>query len=116
MQADMHNLYPAIGAVNAARSNYNFTMQPSSPSSFGVCDMRIENRKAQPPESARGRIARTYKYMQYSYPRYHMSKQQQKLMDAWDKMYPVTDWDCTRAVRIFRIQGNDNPFVSEQCR
>jgi deoxyribonuclease-1 len=29
MQADMFNLYPAIGAVNALRSNYNFTMLPS---------------------------------------------------------------------------------------
>ncbi len=26
MQSDMYNLYPAIGAVNAMRSNYNFTM------------------------------------------------------------------------------------------
>ncbi|MCP4311879.1 MAG: endonuclease I, partial [Bacteroidetes bacterium] len=50
------------------------------------------------------------------YPRYHMSKQQMKLMDAWDKMYPVSDWDCTRAERIKRIQGNDNPFVSAQCQ
>ena len=116
MQSDMHNLFPAIGAVNAARSNYNFTMLPAAASSFGSCDMRIDGRKAQPPEAARGRIARTYKYMQYSYPRYHMSKQQMKLMDAWDKMYPVSDWDCTRAERIKRIQGNDNPFVSAQCQ
>ncbi len=78
MQADMYNLYPAIGAVNASRSNYNFTMLPATNSSFGSCDMRIDSRKVQPPEDARGRIARTYKYMQFSYPRYRMSKQQQK--------------------------------------
>jgi deoxyribonuclease-1 len=29
MQADMFNLDPAIGAVNALRSNYNFTMSPT---------------------------------------------------------------------------------------
>ena len=29
MQADMFNLYPAIGAVNALRSNHNFTMLPA---------------------------------------------------------------------------------------
>ena len=116
MQADMYNLYPAIGAVNAARSNYNFTMLPTSNVSFGTCDMRIEGRKVQPPESARGRIARTYKYMQFGYPRYHMSKQQQKMMDAWDRMYPVSEWECTRANRIKKIQGNENPFVSKHCR
>ena len=91
-------------------------MLPASTSSFGTCDMRIDGRKSQPPEAARGRIARTYKYMQFSYSRYHMSKQQQKLMDAWDKMYPVSEWECTRVERIKRIQGNNNPFVSEQCR
>ncbi len=115
MEGDMYNLYPAIGAVNASRSNYNFTMLPNSESLFGTCDMRIEGRKAQPPESARGRIARTYLYMDRSYPRYRMSKQQKKLMTAWDKMYPVSEWECTRAARIKAIQGDDNLFVSEHC-
>ena len=60
MQADMFNLYPAIGAVNALRSNYNFTMLPDAKSDFGTCEMKIDNRKADPPEAARGQIARTY--------------------------------------------------------
>ncbi len=83
MQSDMYNLYPAIGAVNAARSNYNFTILPDSLPSFGSCDMRIKNRKAQPPKEARGRIARTYMYMDKFYPRYSMSRQQKQLMSAW---------------------------------
>ena len=29
-----------------------------------------------------------------------MSRQQRQLMDAWDKMYPVDQWECTRAKRI----------------
>lgn len=45
MQADMFNLYPAIGAVNALRSNYNFTMLPGEASDFGSCEMKIENKK-----------------------------------------------------------------------
>ncbi|MFT6905951.1 MAG: deoxyribonuclease-1 [Oleiphilaceae bacterium] len=61
MQADMFNLYPAIGSVNALRSNYNFTMLPDEKSRFGSCEMKINNRKAEPPVSARGRISRTYK-------------------------------------------------------
>lgn len=116
MQADMYNLYPAIGSVNALRSNYNFTMLPSAKSDFGQCDMRIEKRKAQPPVKARGRIARTYLYMQAVYPTYKMSKQQQKLMTAWDKQYPVTKWECTRAKRIKKIQGNVNPVVASRCK
>ncbi|MCL1052221.1 hypothetical protein L2755_21760 [Shewanella abyssi] len=43
----MHNLFPAIGAVNALRSNYHFTMLSSSvKSDFGRYDMRIDDRKA----------------------------------------------------------------------
>ncbi|MFT5814485.1 MAG: deoxyribonuclease-1 [Psychroserpens sp.] len=60
MQANMFNLYPVISAVNALRSIYNFTILPSVKSDFGSCVMKIDNRKAEPPETARGRIARTY--------------------------------------------------------
>ncbi|MGI2109719.1 endonuclease [Shewanella frigidimarina] len=115
MQADMFNLYPAIGAVNALRSNYNFTMLPDEKSDFGSCDMKIENRKAEPPESARGRIARTYLYMESTYSRYSMSKSQRQLMNAWDKMYPVVQWECDRAKRITALQGNMNNIVQNRC-
>lgn len=74
MQSDMYNLFPAIGAVNAMRSNYNFVAQVDAQSGFGSCDMKIANRKAEPPFEARGRIARTYLYMDATYKRYSMSK------------------------------------------
>lgn len=115
MQADMFNLYPAIGAVNALRSNYNFTMLPSEKSDFGSCSMKIENKKAEPPESARGRIARTYLYMEDSYSRYKMSKSQKQLMNAWDKMYPVSEWECERSARIQKLQENENKIVKSRC-
>lgn len=116
MQADLYNLYPAIGAVNAARSNYRYTMLPEAASSFGSCPMKISGRAVEPPEYTRGAIARTMLYMQQSYPKYKMSSAQQKLMDAWNAMYPVDRWECLRAQRIERIQGNENVFVKEACR
>lgn len=116
MQADMHNLFPAIGAVNAMRSNYNFTMLPDVKSEFGSCDMRINNRKAQPPLQAHGRIARAYMYMESTYERYTMSKQQKQLMTAWHNMYPVSKWECTKALRIKAIQGNANNVVENSCK
>lgn len=116
MQSDLYNLYPAIGAVNAGRSNYNFAMLPQAKSSFGICVMKIDNRKAEPPEAARGVIARTYLYMEQRYKRYKMSKQQRKLMEVWDKQYPVTEWECKRAERIRSLQGNVNGMVIMQCK
>ncbi|NCO71588.1 MULTISPECIES: endonuclease [Shewanella] len=115
MQADMHNLFPAIGAVNALRSNYNFTMLPAAKSDFGSCDMRIDDRKAQPPIAARGTIARTYMYMEQTYPKYKMSKQQSQLMQVWDKQDPVTRWECKRSKRIEKLQGNANKIVDSRC-
>lgn len=115
MQADMHNLFPAIGAVNALRSNYNFTMLPEEKSGFGSCDMRINDRKAQPPVASRGRIARTYMYMESTYPKYQMSNQQRQLMNAWDKQDPVSQWECLRSKRIEKLQGNANAIVNSRC-
>lgn len=118
MQADMYNLYPAIGSVNAMRSNMNFQMIGDSiPATFGTCQMKIVDNKVEPPITARGQIARTYKYMADAYsPRYRMSRQQTQLMDAWDRMYPVTEWECTRAKRIESIQKNENKFVKIPCQ
>ncbi|QIR16685.1 endonuclease I (plasmid) [Shewanella aestuarii] len=115
MAADMYNLQPSWGAVNAARSNYNFAMLPAAKSSFGRCDFRIENRKAQPPERARGLIARTYFYMDAVYPKFQMSQQQRQLMTAWDKQYPVQANECRVAKEISKIQGNMNEIVRQRC-
>jgi len=115
MQADMYNLYPAIDAVNAMRTNYNFTMLPDIKSEFGSFPMKIDNRKADPPIEGRGRIARTYLYMDDTYSRYKISKSQKQLMNAWNKMYPVSNWECKRAKRIESIQGNKNEVIASLC-
>ncbi len=115
MQADLYNLYPAIGAVNAMRQNYQFQLLPDVPASFGTCEMKISKRRAEPPVNARGQIARTYLYMAQTYPKFNLSRQQQRLMDAWDNQHPVTQWECTRARRIEAIQGNSNSFVKDPC-
>lgn len=116
IQADMFNLYPAIGSVNASRSNYNFVMLPDGKSSFGSCDMQIQDNKAQPPEKSRGMIARAYLYMDFTYPRYKMSKAQRMLMTAWDKQFLVTPFECDRSSRIEKIQGNTNPIMRDRCQ
>ncbi|OIN99302.1 MAG: endonuclease I [Desulfovibrionaceae bacterium CG1_02_65_16] len=116
MQADMYNLYPAVGAVNAMRENYTYAMLPGAPSTFGSCAMKIAGGKAEPPEHARGTIARSTKYMAWAYPRFRISRQQEQLMDAWDSMYPVDGWECARASRIEAIQGNENPMVKGKCQ
>ena len=117
MQADMYNLYPAIGAVNAMRGNKNFQiLGADEPSVFGSCSMKIRDNRVEPPERSRGQIARTYLYMAASYrEHYRLSRQQRQLMQTWDRKYPVDAWECRRASRIERLQGNENRIVKDRC-
>ena len=116
MQADMYNLYPAIGSVNASRSNYNFVVLGDIKNSFGSCGLKIADRKVEPPVSSRGMIARAYLYMDATYKSFKMSRQQNQLMNAWNNRYPVEQWECERTERIKEIQGNNNVVVRKNCQ
>ncbi len=116
MEADLHNLVPAIGEVNGDRSNYRFSLWNAKPEQYGACDMTVDfkDRKVQPPAASRGQIARTYLYMQKKY-NLAISNSQLKLFKAWDKSYPVDSIECRRDQQIAAKQGNHNPFVQQQC-
>ncbi|QIR13598.1 endonuclease [Shewanella aestuarii] len=117
MEADLHNLTPAIGEVNGDRSNYSFSQWNGKSDQYGQCDMIVDfkGRKVQPPENSRGAIARTYFYMQQTY-QLQISSSQQKLFQAWNKQYPVDINECKRDKLIANVQGNHNDFVQKQCQ
>ena len=116
MQAEMFNLYPAIGELNGRRSNYSMAIIKGEKREFGKCYVEIKNKKVEPRESIRGEIARTYIYMDSVYPgRGIISKKNRKLFDAWNKSDPVDQWECERARRIEKIQGNRNDVVMVNC-
>ncbi len=113
IEADMHNLTPAIGEVNADRSNYRFSELSGEPAKHGSCDFRVSftQRAAQPRNEVKGLIARTYFYMHDRYD-LNISGAQQRLMMAWHRQYPVSDWELERDRRITERMGHGNPFVS----
>ena len=116
MEADLHNLVPAIGEVNGDRSNFRFSQWNGQRGQYGQCDMAIDfkGRRAQPPAHARGAIARSYLYMKQTYG-LKIASAQLKLFEAWDKSYPVDTIECQRDALIAKTQGNHNPFVSRGC-
>ena len=116
MEADLHNMAPAIGSVNAARSNYRFGLLPDESPVFGTCTMKIRGRVAEPPDIAKGIVARTHLYMADAYARYfRLSRTQRRLFEAWDRQYPPDAWECEREQRIARVQGNRNKITAKQC-
>lgn len=112
MEADMHNLVPAVGEVNGDRSNYRFGMLEGEKRAYGSCDVEIDfkARKAEPAPYLRGDIARTYFYMRDMYG-VRLSKQQRRMFEAWAKQDPVDDWERKRNDLIEERQGNRNPYV-----
>lgn len=74
MEADMHNLAPAVGKINADRQNYNFGFVGTSSFNYGSCDFKVDskNRTAEPKDEVKGMLARVYFYiyarpLQYTY-------------------------------------------------
>lgn len=116
MEGDLHNLFPAIGEVNGDRSNYRFSDWNGEPFQYGQCDMIVDfkGKKVQPPKVSRGIIARSYLYMA---DKYHikLSKNQKRLYEAWDRIYPVSAFECQRNQEIAKVQGNDNPYITRKC-
>ncbi len=112
MEADLHNLVPAIGELNGDRSNYKFTMIPDEERKYGKCDFEVDfkGKLAEPMPSIRGDVARIYFYMRDQYD-LKLSGQQTKLLEAWAKTDPVSDVERSRNERIKAVQGNGNPWV-----
>ena len=117
MEADLHNLVPAIGELNADRRHYKFSMITGEPREYGLCDFEVDRseRVAEPAPHIRGDIARIYFYMAEKYG-IRLSSQQNKLFAAWEKQDLVDSVECDRDKRIARVQGNHNPFVAEMCQ
>ncbi|MGL4546074.1 MAG: deoxyribonuclease I [Plesiomonas sp.] len=116
MESDLHNLQPSIGELNGDRSNFQYSQWNGGEGQYGQCDMKVDfkAKQAEPPVRARGAIARTYFYMRDQYD-LRLSRQQTQLMTAWDKTYPVTDWECKRDNLIAKKQGNHNEYVQKAC-
>lgn len=113
MEADLFNLYPAVGEVNGDRANFNYGMAQGVQRQYGQCATKIDfqDRAAEPRDDVKGLVARVTFYM---FDRYalNMSRQQQQLLMAWDQQHPVTAWERERDQRIASIMGHGNPFVS----
>lgn len=113
MEADMHNLVPAIGEINGDRSNYKYGIISGEQRLYGKPDMEISfpDRMAEPPASVVGDIARTYFYMVDKYD-LKISSQQTKLFIAWNNMDPVDDWEREKNKRLKTVQGDENLYVT----
>lgn len=113
MEADMNNLVPSIGEVNANRSNYRYGAFTPSAKQYGICKVEVDfkNKRAYVRDEIKGDIARIYFYMS---DKYHisLSKQEKKMMKVWDKMDPVDEWEILKNSRVIDLQGEGNKYIT----
>lgn len=114
---DMNNLTPAVGELNADRSNYAFANITGETRAYGRCDFEVDFKTdtVEPADHVKGNIARTYLYMLFKYNA-HITPLQQDLFLQWNAIDPVDEWECLRNTRITQAQGAGNHIVSNLCK
>lgn len=102
---DLVNLFPAVGQINADRSNKPFVNATKGKvKTYGKCDIEISSRGIIPPSDRKGDIARVAFYMTEKYGVTY-SKRQLKLFNQWDKQDPISEQERAHNKRVIKIQG-----------
>ena len=94
MEADLHNLVPAIGLVNQARGTLPFGELKKAVKPFMGCDLKISKTEqmVEPRKEIRGIIARAYLYMNRQYNVFIPPKEKLKYRE-WHQLYPPDKWE-----------------------
>lgn len=103
MEADLFNLVPAVGELNADRSNFEFGEIPGEVRAYGRCDFEVDrnHKVAEPAEDRRGDIARAYLHMYVAYPGgLSLKAEDLERFKAWDQADPPTSWENTWHHRV----------------
>ena len=103
IEAEKRNLVPAIGEINADRSNFAYAESKDVPQGqYGECNAYTDfkNKRFYPRDEVKGIIARIYLYMAKQY-KITLTQEEQSLMESWDKAYPPTEYE----MRLLQTQG-----------
>ncbi len=112
IEADLHNLYPALIRINKARSSFPFAMVAGEKRRFQRCDFEVNEFKriVEPRPAVRGNIARAVFYMSYTY-RLPLYRKQKNLLLKWHVQDPPDRNEQRRNALIERLEGVRNPFI-----
>ena len=112
MEADLHNLFPAMAGLNRTRSNNTFGIIPGEARFLLICDFESNsaNDVTEPRPGARGDIARAIFYMhqEYALP---IEPNLLALLQQWNGDDPPATYEIWRNDTINRLQGTRNPFI-----
>jgi deoxyribonuclease-1 len=112
---DLVNLTPAIGEVNADRSNLPYAEIIGENRDYGQCDFEYDsvNKMVEPSEIIRGDIARIQLYLEDKYGEvlgFKFSVENKLMFNQWNEKDLVSEWE--RNKHICKAQGSGNDFVA----
>ena len=127
MDGDAFNLHPSDASVNIARSNYDFDECSDVGTYLAEADAWLTSSQFEPPDVAKGEVARTLFYMAVRYEG-TSGELDLEVVDAintspnpehgklstllqWNRDFPPTDLERRRNQRIYECQRNRNPFI-----
>jgi len=134
---DLHNLFPANQAANAAKSNFPLGTTRGEIFNNGVVRVGrstfagYNGNVFEPPDQYKGDFARTYMYMVTRYEYYAnrwrsigitsmlipnsryptLTPYAVNLLLAWHRADPVSQKEINRNDSVYQIQRNRNPFI-----
>ncbi|STX50912.1 putative endonuclease-1 [Legionella busanensis] len=110
-EAELYNLWPAVGLVNQARSNYRYSKLNPHTTFYG-CPITIDSatRRVEPADYAKGIVARANLFMSYKYG-IHLSEAQRTLFLMWDTQFPPSNIEKQWAQKVAEVEGYDNPYI-----
>lgn len=99
--ADLNNIVPEIGELNADRSNFPHREIEGEKREYGACDFEVDTKlkEAEPAVPLRGFIGRTWLYM-YDVHKVQISPNDLNVYQAWADAYPPQEWELARKKRI----------------
>jgi len=114
IEADLHNLWPALKNVNKARRSHPFAVIKGEKQWLRGCDFEVDERRrvVEPREQARGEIARSMFYMAKQYG-LNIRARQGETLKRWHRDDPVSSTERRRNDLIERLQGNRNSYIDD---
>ncbi|MGE8720077.1 endonuclease [Leptospira terpstrae] len=112
IEADLHNIVPVPGEINADRGIFSYGEIEGEERNYGQCDFEVnfKEQTAEPKPNIRGDIARTYFYMEWKYG-IKIPEGRRKLYESWNKLDPPDTFEIRKNEIIERFQSVKNPFI-----
>ncbi len=121
MRSDLHHLMATFMHPNSVRGHLPFGVVTGHPDYENKAGAKRGNGVFEPPDAAKGRIARG---LLYFYARYKDSRmfgrtsvvfwnQQIELLMEWNRRFPPDAFEANRNDLVESWQGNRNPFIDD---